>query len=64
MMTKPPLDKGNPIFGHSIKFNNDALSLIQDLQVKYGDVFEISILNERVTMFMSPIRDKTYLLRP
>ena len=39
MMTKPPLDKGNPIFGHSIKFNNDALSLIQDLQVKYGDVF-------------------------
>ena len=24
MMTKPPLDKGNPIFGHSIKFNNDA----------------------------------------
>jgi len=64
MMTKPPLDKGNPIFGHSIKFNNDALSLIQDLQVKYGDVFEISILNERVTMFMSPSATKHIYLDP
>ena len=34
-MTKPPLDKGNPIFGHSIKFNNDALSLIGGNQFPY-----------------------------
>ena len=54
MMTKPPLDKGSPIFGHSIKFNNDALSLVKNLQNKYGDIFEISILNQRVTMFMTP----------
>ena len=53
-MTKPPLDKGSPIFGHSIKFNNDALSLVKNLQNKYGDIFEISILNQRVTMFMTP----------
>ena len=32
MMTKPPLDKGNIIFGHSIKFNNDALGLVNNLQ--------------------------------
>ena len=34
MMTKPPLDKGNIIFGHSIKFNNDALGLVNNLQKK------------------------------
>ena len=38
-MTKPPLDKGNLLFGHSIKFNNDALSLVKNLQNKYGDIF-------------------------
>ena len=58
MMTKPPLDKGNIIFGHSIKFNNDALGLVNNLQKKYGDVFEISILNQRVTMFMTPSATK------
>ncbi|MFL2689164.1 MAG: cytochrome P450 [Candidatus Actinomarina sp.] len=58
MMTKPPLDKGNIIFGHSIKFNNDALGLVNNLQKKYGDVFEISILNQRVTMLMTPSATK------
>ena len=53
-MTKPPLDKGNLLFGHSIKFNNDALSLVKNLQNKYGDIFEISILHKRVTMYMTP----------
>jgi len=38
MMIKPPLDKGNPFFGHSIKFNNNALSLVKNLQEKYGDI--------------------------
>ena len=27
-MTKPPLDKGNLLFGHSIKFNNDAKFIV------------------------------------
>ena len=58
MMTKPPLDKGNLFFGHSIKFNNDALSLVKNLQNKYGDIFEISILHKRVTMFMTPSATK------
>ena len=58
MMTKPPLDKGNLLFGHSIKFNNDALSLVKNLQNKYGDIFEISILHKRVTMFMTPSATK------
>jgi len=58
MMTKPPLDKGNLIFGHSIQFNNDALTMVKNLQKKYGDVFEISILNQRVTMFLSPSATK------
>ena len=57
-MTKPPLDKGNLFFGHSIKFNNDALSLVKNLQNKYGDIFEISILHKRVTMFMTPSATK------
>ena len=57
-MTKPPLDKGNLLFGHSIKFNNDALSLVKNLQNKYGDIFEISILHKRVTMFMTPSATK------
>ena len=57
-MTKPPLDKGNLLFGHSIKFNNDALSLVKNLQKKYGDIFEISILHKRVTMFMTPSATK------
>jgi hypothetical protein len=46
MMIKPPLDKGNPFFGHSIKFNKNALSLVKNLQEKYGDIFEISILHK------------------
>lgn len=58
MMTKPPLDKGNILFGHSIKFNNNALSLVNNLQKKYGDIFEISILHKRVTMFMTPSATK------
>ena len=58
MRTKPPLDKGNLLFGHSIKFNNDALSLVKNLQNKYGDIFEISILHKRVTMFMTPSATK------
>ena len=57
-MTKPPLDKGNLLFGHSIKFNNNALSLVKSLQNKYGDIFEISILHKRVTMFMTPSATK------
>ena len=57
-MTKPPLDKGNLLFGHSIKFNNNALSLVKNLQNKYGDIFEISILHKRVTMFMTPSATK------
>ena len=58
MMTKPPLDKGNLLFGHSIKFNNDALSLVKNLQNKYGDIFEISFLHNRGTMFMTPSATK------
>ena len=58
MMTKPPLDKGNFLFGHSIKFNNDALSLVKNLQQKHGDIFEISILHKRVTLFMTPSATK------
>ena len=57
-MTKPPLDKGNFLFGHSIKFNNDALSLVKNLQQKHGDIFEISILHKRVTLFMTPSATK------
>ena len=62
MMTKPPLDKGNLFFGHSIKFNNNALSMVKNLQKKYGDIFEISILHKRVTMFMTPSATKHIFL--
>ena len=57
MMIKPPLDKGNPFFGHSIKFNNNALSLVKNLQKKYGDIFEISSCIFPVTI-LSPSKNK------
>ena len=57
-MINPPLDKGNLLFGHSVKFNKDALLMVKNLQKKYGDIFEISILNKRVTMFMNPTTTK------
>ena len=51
---KAPVSKGLPFIGHSIEFKNDALALTNRLREKHGDVLEISILNERVTMFSSP----------
>jgi len=61
---KAPVDKGLPFLGHSIEFNRDALKFSRRLQKKIGDVIEISILNERVTMFSTPSATKHIFLDP
>ena len=61
---KAPVSKGLPFIGHSIEFKNDALALTNRLREKHGDVLEISILNERVTMFSSPSATKQIFLDP
>ncbi len=59
---KAPIARGLPFLGHSIQFNQDALELSRKLQKKHGDVVEISILNERVTMFSTPSATKHIFL--
>ena len=61
---KAPVDRGLPFVGHSIEFKNDALALSRRLRKKHGDVLEISILNERVTMFTTPSATKHIFLDP
>ena len=43
-----------PIIGHSIPFQKNALNLTTKMQKKYGDVFEISLLNEKFITLLDP----------
>ena len=61
---KAPVARGLPFIGHSIEFKNDALAMSKRLRKKHGDVLEISILNERVTMFSTPSATKHIFLDP
>ena len=42
-----PKVPGLPIIGHSIPFQRDALNFTAEKQKKYGDIFQISLLNEK-----------------
>ena len=57
-----PVVPSIPYIGHSIQFQNNALNLTKKVQEKYGDVFQISLLNERVLTFLTPEATKEVFL--
>ena len=59
LMPKVP---GLPIIGHSIPFQRNALQFTSDKQKKYGDVFEISLLNEKFIVMLTPESTKEIFL--
>ena len=42
-----PVIPSLPIIGHSLPFQRNALKFTSEMQKKYGDVFQISLLNEK-----------------
>lgn len=59
---KAPVVPSLPYIGHSVQFQNNALKLTKKVQKKYGDVFQISLLNERVLTFLTPSSTKEIFL--
>ena len=59
LMPKVP---GLPIIGHSISFQRNALQFTSEKQKKYGDVFEISLLNEKFIVMLTPESTKEIFL--
>ena len=49
-----PKVPGLPIIGHSIPFQRNALQFTSQKQKKYGDIFEISLLNEKFIVMLTP----------
>ena len=46
-----PVIPSLPIIGHSLPFQRNALKFTSEMQKKYGDVFQISLLNEKFMHF-------------
>lgn len=65
--TIPRIPSYLPYFGHGLAFGRDADRLMQDCQQKYGDVFELKLVDKRCTFFLNPrdypafIRQSKYL---
>ena len=57
-----PVVPGLPIIGHSIPFQRDALHFTANKQKKYGDVFQISLLNEDFIVLLTPKSTKEIFL--
>ena len=49
-----PVVPSLPIIGHSIPFQRDALNFTAGMQKKYGDVFQISLLNQDFIVLLNP----------
>ena len=49
-----PKVPGLPIIGHSIPFQRNALNFTAEKQKKYGDIFQISLLNENFIVLLTP----------
>ena len=49
-----PKVPGLPIIGHSIPFQRNALQFTSQKQKLYGDIFEISLLNEKFIVMLTP----------
>ena len=57
-----PKVPGLPIIGHSIPFQRNALQFTSQKQKQYGDVFEISLLNEKFIVMLTPESTKEIFL--
>ena len=57
-----PVIPSLPIIGHSLPFQRNALKFISKMQKKYGDVFQISLLNEKFIALLTPEATKDIFL--
>ena len=58
-----PVIPSLPIIGHSLPFQRNALKFTSEMQEKYGDVFQISLLNEKFIALFNPRGYKRYFFR-
>ena len=57
-----PVIPSLPIIGHSLPFQRNALKFTSEMQKKYGDVFQISLLNEKFIALLTPEATKDIFL--
>ena len=57
-----PVIPSLPIIGHSVPFQRNALKFTSEMQEKYGDVFQISLLNEKFIALLTPEATKDIFL--
>ena len=57
-----PVIPSLPIIGHSLPFQRNALKFTSEMQEKYGDVFQISLLNEKFIALLTPESTKDIFL--
>ena len=57
-----PVIPSLPIIGNSLAFQRNALKFTSEMQEKYGDVFQISLLNEKFIALLTPEATKDIFL--
>ena len=57
-----PVIPSLPVIGHSLPFQRNALKFTSEMQEKYGDVFQISLLNEKFIALLTPEATKDIFL--
>jgi len=60
--TVPKVTAWLPHYGHALAFGRNADKLLNDCRNRYGDVFEIKLVDKHVTFFMNP-RDYPAFIR-
>lgn len=60
--TVPKVPSWIPHYGHALAFGRNADTLLNDCRQRYGDVFEIKLVDKHVTFFMNP-RDYPAFIR-
>jgi len=58
----PSVPSWIPHYGHALAFGRNADKLLNDCRKRYGDAFEIKLVDKRVTFFMNP-RDYPAFIR-
>jgi cytochrome P450 len=53
---------GLPVLGQTIPFLRDARALLESYRARHGDVFAVSVLGQRVTVFLTPEATRTIYL--
>jgi len=53
---EPPIvSKGSsPLWGNATQFSGHAVKFLRDAQITYGDVFNIRLINQYLTVIMDP----------